>query len=259
MDNNLKKFADTISPYIYSATREKGFPEYICGIVIAQAWHQSCECTSILATKYFNYFNIKNGASWKGDSARLLKDGLAKEVKAGLFNRNDFRAYKDVKEGIEGYFDFIDCPRYANIKKSMSGHDYLRKLEADGYILGSFKEVYRIYKDNHLEDYNYEKNAKPVIAKPPVKNTTVAKAPVEQPKEIKKPVENKKKVDNKPTYYKACNPNTSSIITALLEVGCQDTSQEYRLKLANVNGISASGPYNVKLLELLKQGKLRRV
>lgn len=61
------------------------------------------------------------------------------------------------------------------------------------------------------------------------------------------------------SYYPKCNKPYSSITDALKSVGVKDTSLRARQKIAEKNGIkNYSGSYlqNIKMLELLKSGKL---
>lgn len=66
----------------------------------------------------------------------------------------------------------------------------------------------------------------------------------------------------KPTasYYKRYTGNSGSIVTALKSIGVNST-YSYRCKIAKANGISnyrGTGSQNTKMLNLLKQGKLKK-
>ena len=229
--SDIQVFAKKVAPHIYKAAKDRNFPEYICGIIIAQAYYESDSNGSELSKDYFNFFNIKASSSYKGNKVTI--------------DKTTYRKYSSIKEGIEGYFDFISSPRYSNIKKATSGKDYLEKLKADGYSIKSFNDVYKIYKDNKLADYNYEED----IVKPV------------QPKVTPKPVytvPKKTPVNTTPEYFPKYSGQSSSIITALLSLGCKDTSSEYRKSLAQLNNIAITADFNIKLFDLLKQGKLRK-
>lgn len=60
-------------------------------------------------------------------------------------------------------------------------------------------------------------------------------------------------------YYPACKKSTASLVAALAEVGEKDTSFTHRKKIAAANGVTnytGTEPQNVKLIGLLRSGKL---
>lgn len=62
------------------------------------------------------------------------------------------------------------------------------------------------------------------------------------------------------SYYKRYTGNSGSIVTALKSIGV-NSSYSYRCKIAKANGISnyrGTGSQNTKMLNLLKQGKLKK-
>jgi hypothetical protein len=74
-----------------------------------------------------------------------------------------------------------------------------------------------------------------------------------------KPTENSSKPTQGTSVYPKCSKSFSSIVDALRSVGVNDTSLRARQKIAEKNGIknySGSTAQNVKMLELLKAGKL---
>ena len=76
--------------------------------------------------------------------------------------------------------------------------------------------------------------------------------------------QNKEKTDN--NYFPAYDGKGVSIINALNDIGCKDWSKLYRSKLAVANNIcenmddyQGTAEQNLKLLSLLREGKLKRV
>ena len=68
-------------------------------------------------------------------------------------------------------------------------------------------------------------------------------------------------IADKKTYYPIYSGNTVSIVAALKAVGETDTSYAHRSKIAMENGIknySGTAAQNTTLLNLLKQGRLKR-
>lgn len=99
--------------------------------VTAQAALESNWGRSALAIEHNNFFGMKAGLHWKGKtvtySTKEVIKGQTKVVKA------TFRSYKNVDEGIRGYFEFISSPRYSNLKKAETIADYALMLHKDGY------------------------------------------------------------------------------------------------------------------------------
>lgn len=126
----IQKVAEKVSKYA---------PLYgICvhSPIIAQAIIESGWGKSGLASKYHNYFGLKCGSSWKGNSVNMV---TKEEYKVGTMTniRDNFRVFDDFDDGIRGYFEFINTRRYANLKGVKSPEEYVRRLKADGYATSS--------------------------------------------------------------------------------------------------------------------------
>lgn len=100
--------------------------------IVGQAIIESNWGRSQLSTKYHNYFGLKCGAYWNGKSVNLK---TKEEYKAGTFTtiKDNFRVYDSMKNGVKGYFDFINTKRYANLKGVEDARTYLKLISADGY------------------------------------------------------------------------------------------------------------------------------
>lgn len=151
-----EKFMKEVAPVIVRVAAEKGY-KYPSAI-IAQAICESDWGDSLLASKYFNFFGMKCGSSWKGKYTDMR---TKEEYKKGTLTNISakFRAYDSIEYGIRGYFDFISTKRYANLKKATSAHDYIEMLKADGYATSSVyvDTVYKIWKVNELGRYDKKK------------------------------------------------------------------------------------------------------
>lgn len=148
-----EKFMKEVAPVIVRVATEKGY-KYPSAI-IAQAICESGWGDSLLASKYFNFFGMKCGSSWKGKYTDMrtkeeYKKGTLTDISA------KFRAYDSIEQGVRGYFDFISTKRYANLKKANSAHDYIEMLKADGYATSStyVDTVYNIWRINELGKYD---------------------------------------------------------------------------------------------------------
>lgn len=104
--------------------------------IIAMGILESNYGRSILSDKYFNYFGMKCGSTWKGGSVNMATH---EEYAAGTLTaiRDNFRTYSNTFDGINGHFQFLQYKRYANLKDATSPRDYLEKIKNDGYCTSS--------------------------------------------------------------------------------------------------------------------------
>ena len=114
-------------------------PQYgICvhSPIIAQAILESNWELSTLSARYHNYFGLKTGSNWTGKAVNLK---TFEEYTPGVHVqiRDDFRVYDSLEDGIRGYFEFIQYPRYKNLKGITDPEDYLQTIKDDGYATSS--------------------------------------------------------------------------------------------------------------------------
>lgn len=149
------EFINAIAPIIVKEAKARGY-KYPSAI-IAQACLESNYGRSGLSAKYFNYFGLKCGSSWKGKSVNMK---TCEEYTTGTLTqiKDNFRAYDNMTEGVKGYFDFIKTKRYNNLKEATSPIDYLTKIKADGYATSStyVNNVYSTLTSNSLTRYDGE-------------------------------------------------------------------------------------------------------
>lgn len=129
-----RQFVIDIANYVRKYAPQYGIKVY--SPVIAQAIHESGWGESSLSAKYHNYFGLKCGTKWTGKSVNMKTQ---EEYSAGSLSTisANFRAYDSMEEGVKGYFDFIQLPRYANLKGVTSPRQYLQNIKDDGYATGS--------------------------------------------------------------------------------------------------------------------------
>lgn len=166
-----KQFIEEIAPIIKNIALGKGY-DYPSAI-IAQACLESNYGKSYLASKYYNYFGLKCGKSWKGKSVNLT---TKEEYTEGTLTtiKDNFRVYDSMCEGVKGYFDFISTKRYENLKTAKSPEEYLTIIKNDGYATSStyIKNLIKVINkwdltqyDNKVVVTNYRLNELNVIAK----------------------------------------------------------------------------------------------
>lgn len=137
-----KEFIKEIAPYIQRYSKEYGYK--VCSPIIAQAICES-GITSILATRYFNYFGLKAGSSTKGAfgvwDGTVVKLGTKEEYTPGTLTsiKDLFRVFREdrdhtaMENGVRGYFEFLAYKRYSNLKACTTAKEYLQTIVADKY------------------------------------------------------------------------------------------------------------------------------
>lgn len=140
-------YIEYIGPIIKKYAKKYGY-KYPSAI-IGQACVESAYGASLLSSKYHNHFGMKCGSSWTGRSVNL---STLDEYQAGTLVRVNqyFRVYDNDEEGVKGYFEFIQYPRYSNLKATTSSRDYLQTIQNDGYAWSGYtNQVYKV-----VEMYN---------------------------------------------------------------------------------------------------------
>lgn len=148
-----KDFIEHIAPIIVKEAKARGYK--FPSAIIAQACLESNYGRSGLSAKYFNYFGMKCGSSWKGRSVNMK---TCEEYTTGTLTqiRDNFRAYYNMEEGVKGYFDFISMKRYNNLKEAKSAYEYIELLKKDGWATSStyVRNVYNVLTSNSLSRYD---------------------------------------------------------------------------------------------------------
>ena len=114
----IKKMYAILSPMC----AKYGYHNVAAGMIaqsIQEGWNSG------LATKYFNYWGMKAGKGYKGQT-------VAMNNKA----KNDpaiYRVFTSMANGCEGYFIFLAYPRYAALKSCTTDTDYLDKIGPCGW------------------------------------------------------------------------------------------------------------------------------
>jgi len=216
-------FIDTMAGLLDKHKDEAGIQ--IIATPLAQAILESNFGTSILASRYHNYFGMKCGSSWTGDSVNMR---TREEYRKGQLTNvsANFRVYSDMEAGVKGYFDFINTKRYSNLKTARSNAEFCQMLKDDGWATDS-SYVTKLL--NIIQTYNLSTFDKCYTV-----------------------VEDE--------FYQKCDYKGNSLIDALNSIGV-DSSKEHRKLIALANGIpdfKGTATQNTKMLKLLKAGQLRK-
>lgn len=145
------EFIEQIAKYVKKYAASYG----ICvhSPIIAQAILESGWGKSKLAATYHNYFGLKCGTKWNGASVNMTTQ---EEYKPGTLTtiKDNFRVYKNMEDGVKGYFEFIQLSRYHNLRGITDPKKYLETIRSDGYATSS------TYVENNMrliEQYNLTK------------------------------------------------------------------------------------------------------
>lgn len=125
--------------------------------IIAQACLESGFGTSYKA-KYHNYFGLKYRPNRVPCASGYFSDGSKEQNKDGSWTpiTDNWFKFDSLDKGVEGYFQFINTPNYANLKGVTDPRKYLELIHKDGYAttLNYVDLVYNIIKTNGLEKYD---------------------------------------------------------------------------------------------------------
>jgi flagellum-specific peptidoglycan hydrolase FlgJ len=142
-----RRFIEQALPHAIRLQVQYGIP---ASVVIAQSAYESRWGNSELAVEGNNYFGIK-AYHWSGPV-------ITKETKdRGVRHLANFRSYKDLAEGYQGYADFLkENTRYSAAFYTKSGEEFLVKILAAGYCpdsnyAGEVKSIMNRYNLGELD------------------------------------------------------------------------------------------------------------
>lgn len=112
----------------------KYYPTYkiLPSLTIAQACLESGWGKTGLAKECHNYFGMK-WTSTCGTDFKEYKTGEQKPDGTPYTISAKFRKYASVADGIKGYYDFIDYPRYRNLKGITDYREACHTIKDDGW------------------------------------------------------------------------------------------------------------------------------
>lgn len=137
-----EKFIEYIAPIMLSEARKRGYN--IVSTSIAQAVVEGAAGTSTLAKVHHNHFGMKAQKGYKGEYVRMRTKEEYQQGQIVTIYAN-FRKYPNDESGIQGYYDFLQYKRYANLKHAKDYKQFAEYIRADGWAT-SFT-----YRDNLIE------------------------------------------------------------------------------------------------------------
>lgn len=145
-------FIEEIAPFVQKYSVIYGIK--VNSPIIAQAILESGMSSSTKA-KYHNYFGLKYRANRVPCANGYFYDGGSEQNKDGTYtplsNESKWFNFVNMENGVEGYFQFINTPTYANLKGVTDPRRYLELIKADGYAT-SLKYVDNLM--NVIKKYN---------------------------------------------------------------------------------------------------------
>ena len=148
-----QEFIKKIAGYVRKYAADYGIAVH--SPIIAQAILESGWGESKLASVYHNYFGLKCGTKWKGRSVNMkTQEEYSPGTKTTI--TDNFRVYSNMDEGVKGYFEFFQLPRYQNLKGITDPKKYLQTIKDDGYATSStyVADVFRCVEAYGLTEYD---------------------------------------------------------------------------------------------------------
>lgn len=125
--------------------------------IIAQACLESAFGTSSKA-QYHNYFGLKYRENRVTCNSGYFRAGSQEQKADGRYYpvTDDWYSFDSIDSGVEGYLQFINIPRYENLKGVTDPHEYLTKIKEDGYAtsIDYVKNVWRVVEQYDLTQYD---------------------------------------------------------------------------------------------------------
>lgn len=132
--------------------------EILPSLTIAQAILESRWGESKLAVQCHNYFGMK-WVEGCGCGYKTFRTGEQRPDGTRYMVEAKFRSYKTISEGIEGYYKFLQYPRYRNIRGVKDYKEACKLIKEDGWAtsLDYTNNLISLIKEHKL--YNYDKCA----------------------------------------------------------------------------------------------------
>lgn len=129
------QFVRTMSSYVKKYNRQYQINDNCVLAIVAQSCNESAWGKSKLSADYFNFWGMKCGSNWTGASVNF--ETWEETPSGNIKVSSDFRAYDSFENGVVGYFDFIQYPRYQNLKNCTTTREYLETIKNDGWATSS--------------------------------------------------------------------------------------------------------------------------
>lgn len=157
-----EEFIKKIAAYIKKYAPSYGIKVY--SPIIAQAILESAYGTSELAVNAHNYFGLKyREGRCKTCIGVYTKVGTEQNPDGSYVSSSmEWCKFKDMENGVIGYFDFINISNYSNLKGVTEPRKYLEYIKADGYAtsLDYVDNLMSVIENWSLTDYDEKEEIK---------------------------------------------------------------------------------------------------
>lgn len=159
------KFIETIVPIFQKYAKKYGYK--IVSAPIAQACMESGYGTSYKAKHGNNILGMKYRPNRVNTNNGYFEDGGSEQNKDGTYtllpSSTAWYAFDNYDRCIEGYYQFISIPRYANVRPISDPLTYLQTIIADGYgtSLNYPNNAIKVVQKWNLTKYDNFKNDNP--------------------------------------------------------------------------------------------------
>ena len=161
MTESQKKFADEIAKYVKKLAPKYGIK--VVSPIVAQAILESGWGTSNKA-KFNNFFGLKYREGRVTCHSGTFVDGSSEQNPDGTYVpiTDQWYSFASVKDGVEGYLQFINISRYSNLKNVTNWEKYIELIREDGYAtsLTYVTNLKNVVKNNNLTIYDTEETNK---------------------------------------------------------------------------------------------------
>lgn len=158
-----QEFINKITPFIQKYAKKYNIK--VVSPIIAQACLESAYGTSKKAT-FNNFFGLKYRKNRVKCNSGYFQDGGSEQNPNGTYtslsSTTAWYAFQDMEHGVEGYFQFINIPHYANLKTTNDPYTYLTYIKQDGYAtsINYVNNVSNVIKKWNLTQYDFQKEEK---------------------------------------------------------------------------------------------------
>lgn len=128
-----QEFIKQIAAYVKQYAPLYGIKVY--SPIIAQAILESSYGTSELAVNAHNYFGLKYREGRCKTCIGIYNKVGSEQNSDGSYTSSAMKwcKFKDMENGVIGYFDFVNISNYANLKGVTDPRKYLENIKSDGY------------------------------------------------------------------------------------------------------------------------------
>lgn len=157
-----KEFIAKIAEYVKKYAPSYGIVVY--SPIIAQAILESAYGTSELAVNACNFFGLKYREGRCKTCIGIYNKVGSEQNADGSYTSSAMKwcKFKDMEDGVIGYFDFINISNYANLKGVTDPRKYLENIKADGYAtsLKYVDNLMSVIENWSLTDYDKKEENK---------------------------------------------------------------------------------------------------